>query len=419
MRDPVRRAAAAALWLICVFASMGGALAQDIALQAVDGPLRIEGALIGYDGEFYQVETPFGRLTVDATAVTCDGFGCPELGTYVPELTIGGAETQELLPTLLIAYGRRQGWEAVREVTDDTRFTIVLRQVPEGPDRLRVTFDPTLGQADLVQGRAGALALRGEVDTDLRARVVGVDLALEEGWLSDHVGPIPPMSETCGRRVPVDRARVKAGDLRGVQPVSVVTRAGRYPREVRDWLAWVQSPAAANVVRRLGYADLTAEAIPLAAQGERLSNAIFAADVDVPLADIQGMLRTLEGAVRLTPTLRFEAGAVRPDTLSDSVLQRLARDAEAGLYDGQDLLFVAFSDAQGPAADNRRISQRRAETVRDLLFARAPLMDKEAVQVQALGFGEALPVGCDDDAEGRRINRRVEVWTRPTEAGQR
>ncbi|MDP2083640.1 MAG: hypothetical protein Q8K20_00450 [Gemmobacter sp.] len=31
----------------------------------------------------------------------------------------------------------------------------------------------------------------------------------------------------------------------------------------------------------------------------------------------------------------------------------------------------------------------------------------------ALGLGAVLPLGCDDTAEGRRLNRRVEVWVRP------
>jgi phosphate transport system substrate-binding protein len=30
----------------------------------------------------------------------------------------------------------------------------------------------------------------------------------------------------------------------------------------------------------------------------------------------------------------------------------------------------------------------------------------------ASGYGELAPVTCNDTAEGRRINRRVEVWLR-------
>jgi phosphate transport system substrate-binding protein len=34
----------------------------------------------------------------------------------------------------------------------------------------------------------------------------------------------------------------------------------------------------------------------------------------------------------------------------------------------------------------------------------------EAVRILANGFGEALPMGCDETEWGRRMNRRVELW---------
>ena len=39
--------------------------------------------------------------------------------------------------------------------------------------------------------------------------------------------------------------------------------------------------------------------------------------------------------------------------------------------------------------------------------------DFDVARVQTLGFGEALPMACDDEEWGRQINRRVEIWVKP------
>jgi phosphate transport system substrate-binding protein len=36
----------------------------------------------------------------------------------------------------------------------------------------------------------------------------------------------------------------------------------------------------------------------------------------------------------------------------------------------------------------------------------------DRVSLEVLGFGEAMPLACDDSALGRHANRRVEVWLR-------
>jgi len=60
---------------------------------------------------------------------------------------------------------------------------------------------------------------------------------------------------------------------------------------------------------------------------------------------------------------------------------------------------------------NTELSQRRADQVRTALLEAKPDL-AERINFQALGYGEVSPLACNETAEGRRINRRVEVWIR-------
>lgn len=63
------------------------------------------------------------------------------------------------------------------------------------------------------------------------------------------------------------------------------------------------------------------------------------------------------------------------------------------------------TDNQGTAEANLKLSQRRAEAVRDALVAAGVLRSK----VQALGRGQLQPVADNTSAAGRAKNRRVEI----------
>lgn len=64
------------------------------------------------------------------------------------------------------------------------------------------------------------------------------------------------------------------------------------------------------------------------------------------------------------------------------------------------------TDTRGPAGANRRLSQERAEAVRDYLLARFPL---QAANLTAKGYGESRPLTRERDADELRENRRVEL----------
>lgn len=218
--------------------------------------------------------------------------------------------------------------------------------------------------------------------------------------------------DSCGRRSSVSRAALKAEDYPLPLPLYLYVPPRRLPLLARDFLDWLNTPAAQMAVRRAGFVDQEPIEIPLAAQGERLANAISAAGDEVSLADLKTLVAAMSGARRLTSTFRFQNGSTQLLPQSEGNLDRLARDIEIGTYDDREILLVGFSDGLGPAETNRALSLERAETVAAALRATAPDADWDRVTLHSMGMGETLPLACDDTERGKRANRRVEVWLR-------
>jgi outer membrane protein OmpA-like peptidoglycan-associated protein len=71
---------------------------------------------------------------------------------------------------------------------------------------------------------------------------------------------------------------------------------------------------------------------------------------------------------------------------------------------------VGYTDASGDDEENRALSVRRAEAVREHLVREFGL---EAGRLEAYGLGEVDPVAPNDTAEGRQANRRVDIHIKP------
>lgn len=73
-------------------------------------------------------------------------------------------------------------------------------------------------------------------------------------------------------------------------------------------------------------------------------------------------------------------------------------------YDNANLTIEGYTDSQGSASTNKRLSQSRADAVLKYLTTKGVAKTR----MSAKGFGEASPVADNKTAEGREKNRRVE-----------
>jgi phosphate transport system substrate-binding protein len=52
-------------------------VAQEVKLTSSSGGLSVNGILLSFDGDTYQVDTDLGRITISNTDLICEGKGCP------------------------------------------------------------------------------------------------------------------------------------------------------------------------------------------------------------------------------------------------------------------------------------------------------------------------------------------------------
>jgi phosphate transport system substrate-binding protein len=488
-------------------------------VTSVGGGLTLTGDVIGYDGEFLQLGTDYGPLTLRYASVVCTGAECPDPQNYVPVVRLSGAARMAAVavPALIEAFGRSNGWTAEFTEIDAVHFEVLLRDDMDDM-QARFTFRVTNtdeGFADLIAFEADiAMAMRevrrdeatlaqdaglGDLTAPRQSRIIGLDAlvpvvhpgldmgsialndvarafrGLVDNWSEiggpdlpivrqlgpasdgqmqffvDHVirpeqgtlardltrhpdlgtlamavadtpGSIGvlPFGETgntqaltvrdgCGfSSVPV-MAALKTEDYPLTEPLFLYLAERRQPQIIRAFLAFLRGPEAQLVVRRAGFVDQGAVPIPLGAQGQRFANAIAKAGEDIPLAELQRLVRVLMERTRLSTSFRFEVGSTRLDAQSRSNLMSLGQAIRDGRYDGRSLMLVGFSDGRGAPAPNRDLSSARAEAVKRALVDVLGTLPEDVV-VETEAFGEALPMGCDDTEWGRQMNRRVELW---------
>jgi len=171
-----------------------------------------------------------------------------------------------------------------------------------------------------------------------------------------------------------------------------------------------------------------AKAQQAAAEADRLRNAA--------LADQQRLReQLLEQFNTVLPTKETPRGLVvnMQDVLFDTgkyTLKEPAREALAKIsgiiisHPGLNLQVEGYTDITGSPEFNQKLSEERADTVRDYLASNGiPL-----TSLSAVGYGINFPVAPNDTAAGRKLNRRVElvvsgevigvkIGTPPTAAG--
>jgi len=116
-------------------------------------------------------------------------------------------------------------------------------------------------------------------------------------------------------------------------------------------------------------------------------------------ASVQRNRNVLQATFDSEVLFDFDSANLKPR--SQAELNRVATVLKN--YPQTTITVEGHTDASGPEAYNQRLSQRRAQAVKDALVQ----MDVEEWRVKAVGFGESQPISSSA-AQNRRVNIRID-----------
>ncbi len=103
--------------------------------------------------------------------------------------------------------------------------------------------------------------------------------------------------------------------------------------------------------------------------------------------------------------LDFDFGKATIKVGSDKILKDVI--TVLNLKKSMKIEIAGYTDNVGSDVENLKLSQNRAEAVRNYLITKGKI---DASRIVAKGYGETNPIADNDSEEGRKQNRRTEVY---------
>ncbi len=374
-------------------------------------------------------------------STTEDGFADLVAGTADLAMVVREATEDEIISAKTVGFGDLSNPARVRILALDALVPIAapdnpvrqisaqdLREILTGQKTRWDVFDAELN-LHLTKGQSGVSPLvrnlmLGDTPLSSVAAFHAADGDVADAVAADPLGfGVARYSElgnaraltlegACGMPLRATARSIRSEDYPFTTPLFLYTPPRRLPLVAREFLTFLRSREAQEMVRHAGFVNQLRQSTSAQRQGTRLMNAIANAGPEVKLRDLKRLSEVLRGTARLTTTFRFRDGSAGLDAQSFSNVQLLAEALEAGEFDDRTLIFVGFSDGSGAAQSNQRLAMKRAEAVRAAVQEAAFTADFGRVQLHADAFGEAMPMACETDFWGAAVNRRVEVWMR-------
>lgn len=174
------------------------------------------------------------------------------------------------------------------------------------------------------------------------------------------------------------------------------------------FLDFAASSRADGVIAKAGFIDLSVARLPQDDPNGRMRDLIENTTDPYEFSLMRELLVEMLRHDRLSTTFRFASGSSTLDGKGLVDLERLTSFLETQ-PEGTRVALVGFTDSDGAFEANQQLSLIRARqvarTIDELMGERV-----DHIEFEARGFGEFSPTACNDTLDGKRINRRVEVW---------
>lgn len=273
------------------------------------------------------------------------------------------------------------------------------------PDALRKAEDFLNRGEDYLRRKQGTKAIgtvaRGAVQSAEDARVISLRLAEQERQEAERRAQQQRADEAQQRAqqeaqqrqlAEQDRQRAQE-ELRAAQQAREQAEQERQRAEAARQAAFAQQQAA----------ESQAQQAQLAAQRAQQEKEQTRQQLLQQLNQVMQTRETARGLIVNMPDVLFDTGKY---TLKPGARERLAR--VAGIlqaYPGLRVQIEGHTDSTGTPEFNQRLSEQRAQAVQQFLETQGVTRDL----VTAQGFGQTAPVASNSTAEGRQLNRRVDL----------
>ncbi|MGL4234900.1 MAG: phosphate ABC transporter substrate-binding/OmpA family protein [Tabrizicola sp.] len=214
------------------------------------------------------------------------------------------------------------------------------------------------------------------------------------------------MASTCGITTTATPFSVKTEEYPLGRRLFLYNRPDNLPADASRFLEYVLSPEADDAIAQSNFVNFAVERLPqsptrLAALYDGLTSKSEKRLADEFRADFIVW-------DRLSTTVRFATGSATLGNKEINDINRLISYLET-LDEGTRVAIVGFADSVGGFDFNTTLSDRRAQSVARSIADLAGDRLRN-IRFEAKAYGELVPALCNDDENGRRVNRRVEIW---------
>jgi phosphate transport system substrate-binding protein len=223
-----------------------------------------------------------------------------------------------------------------------------------------------------------------------------------------------PLVSSCGVTMVPDAFSAKTEEYGLQRRLYLYNRDDNLSPESRALLTFATSEEADAVIAKAGFIDLGVDRKEQTLEDERAIGLTAASNDGLQRRLQNDMLSLIGDYDRLSTTFRFNSGSSQLDERAVVDMERLTRYLETQ-PEGTKVMVVGFTDSVGKFSYNKTLSDRRAGQVAQQLVAYAGSR-LSGVDVATTGFGELAPSACNTDVNGKRINRRVEIWVNTPDA---
>ncbi len=123
------------------------------------------------------------------------------------------------------------------------------------------------------------------------------------------------------------------------------------------------------------------------------------------------VLRNGDNVILRLVGLSFASGSAQLDDVNVTLIDK-AKSA-ISIFPQSELIVEGHTDASGGAQQNMRLSEQRAQAVSEYLVRNLRVPSH---RIKAFGYGDTRPIASNKSAEGRKMNRRIDLIIAPRPA---